>query len=64
MARTIASAKGRSVFRVDVPSEKLALYEDSESSDDPTPFSRSTPEVTPESTPDAAPESDPDFEDC
>lgn len=64
MARTIAAAKGRSVFRVDVPSEKLALYEDSESSDGSTVFCRIIPDVTPESTPGASSESDPDYDEC
>lgn len=66
MARTIASAEGRTVFRVDIPSEQLGLYPDSES-DDTTVFSRSIPASTPESTPESTPgvsDSDPDFDEC
>lgn len=71
MARTIASAAGKSVFRVNVPLAKLALYR--QSSDDATSFARriadldtpeSTPSVTTPSTRDASAESDPDFNEC
>lgn len=67
MARIIASAEGRTVFRVDVPSETLEMYQDSES-DDTTIFARSNPdtnpELTPESTPGVSSDSDPDFDGC